>query len=58
MVEFIVIRGSNDRVTSEAHVDVFADANEAVMTYAQFLLAMGYAVESVRDALEQVAGEL
>jgi hypothetical protein len=58
MVEFIVIRGSNDRVTSEAQVDEFDDANEAVMTYAQFLLAMGYATESVRDALEQVAGEL
>jgi len=58
MDKFIAIRGSNDRVTSEAHVDEFDDANEAVMTYSQFLLAMGYAVESVRDALEQVAGEL
>jgi hypothetical protein len=58
MDEFIVIRGSNDRVTSEARVDEYADATEAVKTYAQFLLAMGYAVESVRDALEQVASEL
>jgi hypothetical protein len=39
-------------------VDEFANAKEAVEAYAQFLLAMGYALENVRDALEQVAGEL
>jgi hypothetical protein len=58
MDEFIQIRGVNGAVTSETSVDEFANAKEAVEAYAQFLLAMGYALENVRDALEQVAGEL
>lgn len=58
MNEFIQLRGVTAEYTVERSLDEFSSADEAVMAYAHFLMALGYATESVRDALEKVAGDI
>ena len=58
MADFIRLRGVTDQYTVERALDEFANADEAVTAYAHFLMALGYATESVRDALEKVSGEI
>lgn len=58
MSEFIKLRGSTEEYTVERSLDEFSNADEAVMAYAHFLMALGYATESVRDALEKVSSEI
>lgn len=58
MDDFIRLRGVTAEYTVERSLDEFASADEAVMAYAHFLMALGYATESVRDALDKVSGEI
>lgn len=58
MTDFIHLRGVTEQYTVERSLDEFSSADEAVMAYAHFLLGLGYATESVREALEKVAGEI
>lgn len=58
MDEFIQLRGVTAEYTVERALDEFTNADEAVMAFAHFLMGLGYATESVRDALEKVSGEI
>lgn len=58
MNEFITLKGVTSEYTVTRELDEFANADEAVLAYAHFLMGLGYATESVRDALEKVAHEL
>jgi len=59
MTEFIRITGQTPHdVTMTLTIDEFANANECLVTYAKFLITLGYARESVRAALREVGDEL
>lgn len=58
MDEFIQLRGVTAEYTVERALDEFSTADEAVKAFAYFLMSLGYATESVRDALEKVSGEI
>ena len=58
MNEFITLKGVTAEYTVQRELDEFTNADEAVMAYAHFLMGLGYATESVRDALEKVSHEL
>lgn len=59
MNEFIVMRGIDGDTGAyvETRVDEFATAIEAVQSYSRFLVGVGYAPESVHEALQEVAYE-
>lgn len=58
MTEFIVLTGHTDHYTIETKLDEHSNTDEAIKAFANFLLGMGYAVESVKESLEQVSREL
>lgn len=58
MTEFIVLTGHTDHYSIETRLDEHSNTDEAIKAYAHFLLGMGYALESVKISLEQVASEL
>lgn len=57
MNDFIVIRGVDGDTGAfvESRIGEFSTANEAVSAFARFLTAVGYAPESVHEALQEVA---
>jgi hypothetical protein len=58
MTEFIVLTGHTDHYTITTKLDEHSTSDEAIKAFSNFLLGMGYALESVKVSLEQVASEL
>jgi hypothetical protein len=56
--EFITIKGHLRNLSIESALDEDSTSDECVRVFASFLISMGYHAESVRSALEEVAGEL
>lgn len=58
MTEFVVLTGHTDHYTITIKLDEHSTSDEAIKAFSNFLLGMGYALESVKVSLEQVASEL
>lgn len=56
--KFISIKGHLSHLSIESELDEDSMTDECVRVFASFLMSMGYHAESVRSALEEVAGEL
>lgn len=57
--DFIVVKGIDGDTGAyvESRIGEFSTATEAVSAFARFLTAVGYASESVHEALQEVAYE-
>lgn len=58
MTEFIILTGHTDHYTVTIKLDEHSTSDEAVKSFAKFLLGMGYAIENIRESLETVSHEL